>query len=278
MSRRVALIVGWVDSRWHSTWRIGLCPRSPAALFFAVACVGIATIVRIGLGLISPDSAVFAPYYSATLVAALVGGAEAGMLAAGLGGLAACWLFVPQNWSVASFRLEELVSLVLYGASSVVIIAAAQSYRGLLQRLRSEEATRQLLNLELVHRIKNVLAGTSNRWPGASKLLETVSGRLAALGTTNDLLVRSEWQSAPLREILVQEFAPYDLARFQLRGGDVECPYAVAVLLALIIHELTTNAAKYGALSSPNGQITIAWSPLSGHWPWSGLKAAGRNQ
>ena len=127
------------------------------------------------------------------------------MLAAGLGGLAACWLFVPQNWSVASFRLEELVSLVLYGASSVVIIAAAQSYRGLLQRLRSEEATRQLLNLELVHRIKNVLAGVQaivgQALRNQDDLLETVSGRLAALGATNDLLVRSEWQSAPLREI-----------------------------------------------------------------------------
>ena len=201
------------------------------------------------------------------------------MLAAGLGGLAACWLFVPQNWSVASFRLEELVSLVLYGASSVVIIAAAQSYRGLLQRLRSEEATRQLLNLELVHRIKNVLAGVQaivgQALRNQDDLLETVSGRLAALGATNDLLVRSEWQSAPLREILVQEFAPYDLARFQLRGGDVECPYAVAVLLALIIHELTTNAAKYGALSSPNGQVTIAWSLLSGRLALEWVESGG---
>jgi hypothetical protein len=56
---------------------------------FATGCVVIATLLRIGLGLISPDSAIFAPYYSATLVAALVGGAEAGLLASGLGALAA---------------------------------------------------------------------------------------------------------------------------------------------------------------------------------------------
>ena len=108
-----------------------------------MACVVAATVVRKGLGLISPDSAVFAPYYSATLVAALVGGAEAGALAFGVGGLAAYWLFVPPDWGVASFRLEQLVSLVLYGASSLIIIWAAESYRGLLQRLRSEEATRR---------------------------------------------------------------------------------------------------------------------------------------
>jgi two-component sensor histidine kinase len=267
VGRRVVRTVRWVADRWDPIWRVGLCPRSPPALFFAITCVGIATIVRIGLGLISPDSAVFAPYYSATLVAALVGGAEAGMLAAGLGGLAAYSLFVPPHWSLPSFRLEQFVSLVLYGTSSVVIVWAAQSYRGLLERLRSEETTRQLLNLELVHRIKNILAGVQGIVGQALRnqedLLETVSGRLAALGATNNLFVNSEWQSAPLREILVQEFTPYGLARFQMRGDDVECSYDIGILMALMIHELTTNAVKYGALANSNGQIAISWSLVS---------------
>jgi two-component sensor histidine kinase len=231
---------------------------------FAAGCVVIATLLRIGLGLISPDSAIFAPYYSATLVAALVGGAEAGLVASGLGALAAFSLFVPEQWSVASFRVEQIVSLILYGMSSAVIIWAAQSYRSLLQRLRAEEATRQLLNLELVHRIKNILAGVQaivgQALRNQDELLEKVSARLAALGATNDLLVASEWQSAPLREILAQEFAPYGPARFRLHGEDIECPYAIAVVLAMMIHELTTNAVKYGALSRPHGQVAIAWS------------------
>jgi two-component sensor histidine kinase len=231
---------------------------------FAVGCVVIATLLRLGLGLISPDSAIFAPYYSAALVAALVGGAEAGLVASGLGALAAFSLFVPEQWSVASFRVEQMVSLILYGMSSAVIIWAAQSYRSLLQRLRAKEATRQLLNLELVHRIKNILAGVQaivgQALRNQDDLLEKVSARLAALGATNDLLVASEWRSAPLREILAQEFAPYGPARFQLRGEDIECPYAIAVVLAMMIHELTTNAVKYGALSTPHGQVAIGWS------------------
>ena len=279
MGRRLARIVGWVASRWRSTWRIGLAPRSPTALLFAVACVGVATLVRKGLGLISPDSAVFAPYYSATLVAALVGGAEAGMLAAVAGGVAAYWLFVPPNWGIEALRLEQVVSLVLYGTSSVIIIWAAQSYRGLLQRLRAEEATRQLLNLELVHRIKNILAGVQaivgQTLRNQDDLLETVSGRLAALGATNDLLVRSEWQSAPLREILLQEFAPYGLARLQLHGDDVECPHAIAVPVALMIHELTTNAVKYGALSSPFGQVALTWSLVAGRLCFEWVESGG---
>lgn len=69
-------MAAWVTNRWNSIWHLGLSPRSSAAFCFAIACVGLATTLRIGLGHISPDSAVFAPYYSATLVAALVGGAE----------------------------------------------------------------------------------------------------------------------------------------------------------------------------------------------------------
>jgi two-component sensor histidine kinase len=264
LGRRVARILGQAAGWWRAIWHMGLCPRSPAALIFALACVGAASMVRVALGFISPDSAAFAPYYSATLVAALVAGAEAGTLAAGAGGLAAYWLFVPPNWGIEALRLEHVVSLILYGTSCVVIIWAAQSYRSLLQRLRAEEATRQLLNLELVHRIKNILAGVQaivgQALRNQDELLDTVSGRLAALGATNDLLVRSEWQSAPLQEILVQEFAPYGLARFQLRGNDVECLHAVAVPLALMIHELTTNAVKYGALSSPSGRVALTWS------------------
>ena len=272
-------MVGWATKRWRSIWRLGLTPGSGAALSFAVACVGIATALRIGLGRISPDSAVFAPYYSATLVATLVGGAESGTLAAGLGALAAYYLFVPLGWGLAPFWLEQLVSLVLYGTSSVVIIWAAQSYRGLLQQLRANETTRELLNRELVHRIKNILAnvqGIVGQSLLDQKILRNaINARIAALGATNDLLVKSNWHSASLREILLQEFKPYGLSRFHLRGSDVDCPTALAVFLALVVHELTTNAVKYGALSSPGGRIDIAWAEVSGQLTLEWIESGG---
>ncbi len=269
----------WATNRWHSIWHLGLTPRSGNALLFAVVCVGIATVVRVGLGRISPDSAVFAPYYSATLVAALAGGGESGTLAAGLGAIAAYYLFVPEDWGLAPFRLEQLVSLVLYGTSSVVIIWAAQSYRGLLQRLRAIEATRELLNRELVHRIKNILANVQGivgqTLTDQKTLRDAINARITALGATNDLLVKSDWQSASLREILVHEFSPYGLARFQLHGGDVDCPPGLAVFLALAVHELTTNAVKYGALSKPDGRIDIAWTDGSGQLTLEWIEIGG---
>jgi two-component sensor histidine kinase len=272
-------VVAWATNRWHSIWHVGLTTRSGAALCFAVACVGIATALRIGLGRISPDSAVFAPYYSATLVAALVGGAEAGTSAAVLGAIAAYYLFVPEDWSLAPFRLEQLVSLVLYGTSSAVIVWAAQSYRCLLQRLRETEATRELLNRELAHRIKNILAnvqGIVGQTLCDQKILRNaINARIVALGATHDLLVKSNWHSASLREIVIREFAPYGLSRFQLHGSDVVCPSELAVFLALVFHELTTNAVKYGALSSPDGRIDIAWTDVSGQLMLEWVESGG---
>jgi two-component sensor histidine kinase len=248
---------------WNSIWRVGLPPRSAASLTFAIACVGIATIVRTGLGLISPDSAVFAPYYSATLVAALVGGTPSGVIATMLGGLVAYWRFVPPEWGTTPFFVEQLVSLSLFALSSAVIIWAAESYRSLLQRLRETERTRRLFNDELAHRIKNTLASVqaiiSQTLKDQPDVRNKLSARIVALATTNDLLVKSEWQSASMREIVTNEFAPYGPSRFQLLGDDVECPPTLAIFLSLIFHELTTNAVKYGALSRADGHVSVSW-------------------
>jgi two-component sensor histidine kinase len=256
----VGLVLRW----WREFWHGGLPPDSPLSFLFALACVAIATLVRIGLGEISSASAVFAPYYSATLVAALVGGWGAGTLAAVSGGLAALLLFVPADWQSHAFDREWFVSYFLFATSSVVIVWAAQSYRDLLWRLREERDRRQLLNRELAHRIRNMLTivqsvvgQTLRDQPDA---LGKLNDRIAALAATNDLLVKSEWRGAFLKKILAGEFAPYDPGHFRLNGDDFECPSEAATVLALIFHELTTNAAKYGALSTPQGRIALTWT------------------
>jgi two-component sensor histidine kinase len=259
----VTSAVRWGFSWWRSSWRVGLRPRSAASFIFALGCVAVATLVRLGLGLVSPDSAAFAPYYSATLVAALLGGASAGVLAAAAGGVIAICLFVLPDWGLAPFILEQAVNVLLFATSSVVIIWAADSYRGLVRRLREEEATRTLLNHELNHRIKNMLASVqaivNQTLRDQKDVRDKTISRITSLAETNDILIKSKWHSASLREILVREFTPYDLSRFCLSGADVECPWEVAILLALVVHELTTNAVKYGSLSSSGGRVSLAW-------------------
>jgi len=256
-------MVEWGVKCWQSLWRVGLRPGSAAALLFALACVVVATGLRLLIGLVSADSTVFAPYYSATLVAVLVGGMSAGFLAAGLGGVAAYWLFVLPEWRVNPDTAQQLTSLVLYGISSAVIVAVTESHRRLLQQLRSEESMRQLLNYELAHRIRNILASVQailRQSLGDHKdVLEVVDGRITALGATHDMLVRSKSRATSVRDILTCEFVPYGLWRFELRGEPIECPAPVAVALGLIFHELTTNAVKYGALSQPDGRVSILW-------------------
>jgi len=256
-------MVEWGVKRWHSLWQVGLRPGSAGALLFALACVVVATGLRMVLGLVSADSTVFAPYYSATLVAVLVGGMGAGLLAAGLGGTAAYWLFVLPEWRVNADTAQQLTSLVLYGISSAVIIAVTESHRRLLQQLRSEQSMRQLLNYELAHRIRNILASVQailRQSLGNHKdVFEVIDARIAALSATHDLLVRSKSRASSVRDILTCEFVPYGLWRFELKGEPVECPPPVVVALGLIFHELTTNAVKYGALSQPNGRVSVLW-------------------
>ena len=89
-------------------------------------------------------------------------------------------------------------------------------------------------------------------------------GRITSLAATNAILAKSKWRGVALREIFVREFAPYDLSRFCLSGPDVKCPSEVAILLALVVHELTTNALKYGALSNSVGRVSLAWNKSDG--------------
>jgi two-component sensor histidine kinase len=231
---------------------------------FALICVMLATAIRIGLGHISPNSTAFAPYYAATLVVALVGGKGAASVAAALGGVIAYFFFILPEGSFAQNAGTQLVSLILYGFSSFIIVWAAESHRALLARLRQEERTRQLLTDELAHRVKNTLAvvGTIVNYSvlDQPELRENIGARIRALAKSNELLINSQVRATSFEEILRTELEPFDLARFRLAGPDFLCPSKAIVLLVLIFHELATNAAKYGALASESGRVYVSWS------------------
>jgi PAS domain S-box-containing protein len=136
------------------------------------------------------------------------------------------------------------------------------------------EQRQKLLMDELNHRVKNTLATVQSlaaqtaraaRTPAAFR--ERFEGRLIALSKAHDQLTVHHWESADLRELLSGSLAPYTGAgseRIILRGEDIVLRPRAVLTLAMAIHELTTNAAKYGALSVPGGRIEIHWQPLSG--------------
>src|SRR5258708_2092277 len=93
---------------------------------------------------------------------------------------------------------------------------------------------------------------------------ERFEGRLIALSKAHDQLTIHHWESADLRELLSGSLAPYaggGFERIVLRGEDVILRPRAVLTLAMAVHELTTNAAKYGARSVPGGRIEINWQP-----------------
>lgn len=142
---------------------------------------------------------------------------------------------------------------------------------------KEAEARQKLLIDELNHRVKNTLATvqslatqTARGTDSPVAFRQAFEGRLIALSQAHDQLTRRHWKSADLHDIVTGATAPY-LTRSRdqvaLEGEPLTVTPRVALTLALAMHELSTNAAKYGALSVPEGRIAIRWHVQRGTAP-----------
>jgi two-component system CheB/CheR fusion protein len=130
------------------------------------------------------------------------------------------------------------------------------------------EEHQQLLVSELSHRVKNTLATvqsiaaqTIRNAKSLDAFYQDFSGRLQALGAAHALLTARNWQSLDLRAVVLGPLRAYGEAggRVRLQGPEVELKPGAALALSLVVHELATNAAKHGALSTSEGAIAIDW-------------------
>lgn len=136
---------------------------------------------------------------------------------------------------------------------------------------KQAELRQKLLVDELNHRVKNTLATvqslasqTARSRSNPKDFSRAFEGRLIALSKAHDQLTRRHWENAELRELLAASLAPYATAaaeRIVLRGEDLVLRPRAVLTLAMAVHELTTNAAKYGALSTPAGRVEVRWQP-----------------
>ena len=123
---------------------------------------------------------------------------------------------------------------------------------------------------ELHHRVKNMLAIASaiasqslREAPSLDAAAKTIASRLSALGLSHDLLIRESWTGAGCRTLIenaILAFQTEGLKQFTITGDNIAISSGPAVALSMVIHELSTNALKYGALSVPDGRVSISWS------------------
>ncbi len=152
------------------------------------------------------------------------------------------------------------------------IVGAVSAGLDITERKRTEEHRLLLLN-ELNHRVKNTLATVQaiaaqslRRSKSDASGREMFEARLLALSRTHDVLTNESWNGANLDEIVAQALTPYrgHEGRFEIGGPVVRLSAKMALSISMAMHELSTNAAKYGALSNDRGRINIAWQTHRG--------------
>ena len=139
----------------------------------------------------------------------------------------------------------------------------------LTEQMRAEERQELMMN-ELNHRVKNTLASvqslavlTMRHSDTPETFTHAFLSRLQALSTTHNLLTEAQWEGASLRDVIADELQPYaprDERRVVMYGDPLELNPKQVISFGMFVHELATNAAKYGALSTPSGQIVVSWN------------------
>ncbi|MEE1657908.1 PAS domain S-box protein [Microvirga sp. CF3062] len=180
------------------------------------------------------------------------------------------WPDGSRHWLLLRADLE-----VTRGADDAASIKATGVAFEITERKLWEERQHLLIN-ELNHRVKNTLATVQSLAAQSFRDVGASSGpnftafqeRLFALARAHDILTRDNWEGAELRDIVGEVIEPYcreSSGRCDIDGPRVRLTPSMALALSMAVHELATNAAKYGALSVSTGQVSISWSVLPGN-------------
>jgi PAS domain S-box-containing protein len=148
-----------------------------------------------------------------------------------------------------------------------IIVGASKIARDITQQKRTQEQI-SVLAREAEHRSKNILSNVQaiinlSQSDTSESLKEVISGRIQAMANVHSLFVETRWIGAEVTAIAKQELAPYldeHDTRVRIEGPPTVLEPTAAQAIAVVLHELATNASKYGALSNAKGRIGLAWS------------------
>lgn len=179
-------------------------------------------------------------------------------------------IFAHEEPAVFDDRGERIVTAI--AAQAAIAIDNAKLYekaqKEIAERQKSEQH-QQLLNQELNHRVKNMLATVQSfatqtlRGRAEEMALQAFQDRLLALSQSHSLIMRENWQEVDLKEIVETALAPYvdrgAIDRSLIEGAPIRLCPKIALALGMGFHELATNAAKYGSLRAERGRVEVRW-------------------
>lgn len=265
--------------------------RSSAAQrwFLSLAAFAVALITRFVFDHALPDGFPYLTFFPAVILTAFFAGRWPGVVCAVASGLSAWYWFIPP-FGEFGLNSSVLIALLFYVGVVLVDIVVIELMHRAMDGLRTERAVtsrlllqqaamvtdlqereerQQTLQRELTHRMKNtlamvqaVVAQSLRHATSIEEAAETSSSRIMALGRSQDMLTESNWQAADIRYVMDAALEPHSDRpdRFTVHGPSMSLNAMQSMGLALTLHELATNAAKYGALSVDAGTITIDWS------------------
>ena len=250
---------GWLEvlgARVHS--------HAAGPYLFAAIVVALALGARIAFGWMGATLQ-FVPYYPAILFIAFIAGPPAAAAATLCVVAIVWWAFLPPYYAFGALSATDILNIGVFVGSSGVVIWLAQLYRLTVTRLRTEERQRELMLREMEHRGKNTFAVVEaivRNTLGSGEDADTIVGRVRAVSSTNDIINKSPTHRASLRSIVRNEFEPYGQSRVRCTSTSPNLDLAphTSRHIALVLHELVTNAVKHGALSTSQGYVVMDWT------------------
>lgn len=243
--------------------------RALACVFVGVLAGVISLWLRFALlpelGLNEP----FLPLFPLILFSAVIGGIWAGVVCLAIGVIGGWYLFLgpPHSFVLAPYELGGLIGTSVAG---LIILLMCGALIRLVAQANAAAAQERTIAREFEHRIRNTLTlvlAISRRTFMEGRPLDDArrefEARVQALSEAHAALLDASGENAELREIVVRILTPFGYApgdgRFAVEGPKVMLGPDAATAIALALHELSTNAVKYGALSAPAGKVAVLW-------------------